>query len=150
MVFRGVIIMTLLVVSAFFGDDASADTGLEYDVPAVYQAYEECVRIRESNGRWHAVNPSGNHFGAYQMTQALAYGATFHMLDDIQTYTGYRTKAQARNYAEMLRAMPVNKWPAWAQTSAFVQTLDGHTTERNWAGMDHWRGGRWFCGKDGR
>lgn len=122
----------------------------KYEVPARYEAYEVCVRERESNGRWDAVNPTGKYLGAYQMTQALGEGATWHMLEDIIEYSKAKNKKQARVRAEILRATPVNEWPAWAQTSAFVQTLDGHDQEEAWSGASHWAGGRWYCGKEGK
>jgi len=122
----------------------------KYEVPEHYAAYEVCVRERESNGRWDAVNPTGKYLGAYQMTQALGEGATWHMLEDIVEYSKAKNKKQAKVRAEILRATPVDEWPAWAQTSAFIQTLDGHDLEVAWSGASHWAGGRWYCGKEGK
>ena len=116
-----------------------------YVVPKHYLEYERCVRVRESNGRWNAISPSRTYRGAYQFSPALARGATWHMHGDIIKYTSAKTRSEARDIAAQLRATPMNDWPAWAQTSAFVQTLDGHHAETPWAGKAHWKGGRWTC-----
>lgn len=126
-------------------NERAAGVPSRYDVPTRYVIYERCVRERESNGRWDAVNPTGKYRGAYQFDHALASGATWHMLEDIIEYSKARTKKQARVIARKLRNTPMNKWPAWAQTSAFVQTLDGHDAEQPWSGKSHWAGGRWTC-----
>jgi hypothetical protein len=117
----------------------------KYSIPKHYLEYEKCVRIRESNGRWDAISPSRTYRGAYQISPALARGATWHMHDDIIKYTTASTHQQARHIARLLRSKPINKWPAWAQTSAFIQTLDGHHKETPWSGKKHWKGGRWSC-----
>lgn len=126
-------------------NEQAAGVASRYDVPARYVTYEYCVRMRESNGRWNAVNPTGKYRGAYQFSPELARGATFHMLEDIIKYSTADSRTEARAIASKLRSMPMNKWPAWAQTSAFVQTLDGHDAEQPWSGKFHWNGGRWSC-----
>lgn len=144
--FATVALATAAAQPAHAGNETAAGIPSRYDIPARYVIYEKCVRIRESNGRWDAINRSNNkYFGAYQMSDALADGATYHMLEDIIEYSKAKNRQQAREIARKLRETPVYEWPAWAQTSAFVQTLDGHDAEQPWAGKKHWAGGRWSC-----
>ena len=144
-IFATVSLAGAIMPAAHAANEQAAGVPSRYDIPTRYVIYERCVRERESNGRWDAVNPTGKYLGAYQFNQDLANGATYHMLEDIIEYSKAKNKKQARVIARKLRRTPMNEWPAWAQTSAFVQTLDGHDAEQPWSGKFHWAGGRWTC-----
>lgn len=138
----------ILIASVFFGGDAEATQQQKYyPLPERYVDYEQCVRMRESQGQWDVTSPSGTYLGAYQMSQAIANGATWWMLrfGDLATYLGTQDKAKQRIFAQKLRATPVNEWDPWLQTAAFRRTLDGHGAQEPWAGASHWAGGRWIC-----
>lgn len=107
-----------------------------YQPPTSQVSYGLCVAERESNGRPDAVNRNG-HYGKYQFTAALARGATWHILDWLETW-----HPKPRNYARWLRSVPMNKWPENVQDAAFFETLNH---EGLWSGKSHWAGGRWTC-----
>jgi hypothetical protein len=142
----------ILGASVFMGTPAEAShekpaKASTYPLPKYYQAYEECVRIRESNGHWRSRNPSRKYLGAYQMHQELANGATYWMVKrgDIARYLGTGDLKEQREFAEMLRFSSVHTWDPWLQTAAFRRTLDGHAKNKPWSGKFHWAGGRWSC-----
>ncbi len=78
----------------------------DYDVPSVYEKYEQCISHRESRGKPTAVNPTGKYRGLYQMDHALASGATHWIMGWLSTW-----HPKPKAYAAWLRATPVNKWP---------------------------------------
>ena len=144
----------ILAASVFMGTPAEAShkepaKASTYPLPKYYQAYEECVRLRESNGHWTARNPSRRYLGAYQMTQELANGATYWMFKrgDIARYLGTASVKEQRQFARELRGTSVHKWDPYLQTAAFRRTLDGHVKDQPWSGISHWYGGRWHCGR---
>ena len=99
-----------------------------------------CIVKRESEGRYDVRGGGGNrYFGAYQMNDELADGATWMMLDEHKDILG---ADEARALMEELRATPVTKWPRYWQDAAFY-------TIYNWegpaSGAAHWAGGRWSC-----
>lgn len=110
-----------------------AHSAPDYDVPRVYEKYEQCVSHRESRHTPTAVNPTGKYRGLYQMDHALASGATHWIMGWLSTW-----HPKPKAYAAWLRATPVNKWPASVQTAAFVVTLSGHGARDKWSGADHW------------
>lgn len=112
----------------------------KYEVPPVYEAYERCVAVRESNDRPTAVNPSGKYRGMYQFDDELADGSTYHIIDWLGTW-----HSKPKQYAQALRDTPMDKWPRQVQTTAFVVTLDGHDKHVRWAGKSHFFNGRWSC-----
>lgn len=112
----------------------------EYPVPAVYQEYEECVAVRESNRRPDAINPTGKYRGMYQFDEALADGSTYHIIGWLSSW-----HSKPKQYAAALRDTPMNKWPAEVQTAAFISVLDGHGQKVRWSGKKHFAGGRWTC-----
>lgn len=117
------------------------DLGIpDYQVPKVYESYERCVALRESNDQPWAVNPSGKYRGLYQFDDELADGSTYHIVDWIATWHEH-----PRKYAKKLRATPMNEWPREVQTAAFIAVLDGHDKGERWAGVSHFAGGRWSC-----
>jgi hypothetical protein len=98
----------------------------------------QCVAKRESEGFYDVVSHDG-YFGAYQMSPALAKGATWMMLKEHKTLLG---EDVAKRVLAKLRRTPVNEWPRYWQDAAF-------STVYNWkhtgSGAKHWRGGRWHC-----
>lgn len=147
-----VVLPLILGASVFMGSPAEAShekpaKASTYPLPAKYVTYEECVRIRESNGHWRSRNPSRKYLGAYQMTQELANGATYWMVKrgDIARYLGTGNLKKQREFAELLRFSSVHTWDPWLQTAAFRRTLDGHAKNQAWSGKFHWAGGRWSC-----
>ena len=105
--------------------------------------------MRESNSHWDARSGGRKHLGAYQMTQALANGATYWMLKrgDLARYLGTGNRSKQRILARQLRSTSVHEWEPWLQTAAFVRTMDGHEKNQPWSGLHHWNGGRWSCGR---
>ncbi len=100
----------------------------------------KCIVKRESEGRYDVRGGGGNrYFGAYQMNDALADGATWMMLDEHKRILGSQS---ARSLMAELRATPVTQWPRYWQDAAFY-------TIYNWeapgSGAAHWAGGRWSC-----
>lgn len=97
-----------------------------------------CIVKRESNGHYFSISRSG-YRGAYQMSSALARGATWMMLPEHRALLGAE---QANDVLASLRQTPANKWPRYWQDAAF-------STIHNWrgagSGAKHWRGGRWHC-----
>lgn len=99
-----------------------------------------CIVKRESEGRYDVQGGGGNrYFGAYQMNDQLADGATWMMLDEHKRVLGAE---QARSLMAELRATPVTEWPRYWQDAAFytIYNWDGHGS-----GAAHWAGGRWSC-----
>ena len=149
-----IVLPIILVASVFLGNDAHAhhgDTSVPstYPVPSRYVQAEECIRMRESNSHWDSRSGGRKHLGAYQMTQALANGATHWMLKrgDFARYLPGSTLKEQRAEAKRLRATSVHEWEPWLQTAAFVRTMDGHEKNVPWSGLHHWNGGRWSCGR---
>lgn len=111
----------------------------EYFTPKT-EPLRACIVKRESEGRYDVRGGGGNrYFGAYQMNDDLADGATWMMLDEHKDILGAQ---QARSLMEELREMPVTKWPRYWQDAAFYTIF-------NWegpgSGAAHWAGGRWSC-----
>ena len=115
----------------------------EFRRPRDQRAYTDCVAERESEGSPRAVNPTGKYRGKYQFSPELARGATWHIMPWLRTW-----HPEPRKYAERLRATPMDRWHEHVQDAAFILTLNHNGVK--WSGMDHWSGGRWSCGKNGR
>lgn len=98
----------------------------------------ECIVRRESNGHYFSISRSG-YRGAYQMSDALARGATWMMLDEHRTLLGDQA---ARELMARLRQVPANRWPRYWQDAAFSTV---HNWEYAGSGASHWYGGRWHC-----
>lgn len=99
-----------------------------------------CIVKRESEGRYDVRGGAGDrYFGAYQMNDDLADGATWMMLEEHKRILGAEP---ARELMEQLRGTPVTQWPRYWQDAAFY-------TIYNWegpaSGAAHWAGGRWSC-----
>lgn len=98
-----------------------------------------CIVKRESEGEYDVVNPGGNYFGAYQVSRALARGATFMMLPEHKKLMG---TAKAKEVLSKLRSKPMNAWPRYWQDAAFHTVINWEGTL---SGAAHWAGGRWHC-----
>lgn len=99
-----------------------------------------CIVKRESEGQYDVRGGAGDrYFGAYQMNDDLADGATWMMLDEHRSILGAEA---ARELMAELRRTPVTQWPRYWQDAAFY-------TIYNWegpgSGAAHWAGGRWTC-----
>ena len=102
------------------------------------EGIRKCIVRRESSGHYTSVSHNG-YRGAYQMSGALARGATWMMLKEHSALLGssIAAKAMAR-----LRATPISKWTRYWQDAAFSTVFNWKGTK---SGAKHWRGGRWHC-----
>ena len=98
----------------------------------------QCVAKRESEGHYDVVSHDG-YLGAYQMSSALARGATWMMLKEHKVLLG---EDVAKRVLAKLRETPVNRWPRYWQDAAFSTV---YNWEHTGSGAKHWRGGRWHC-----
>ena len=81
------------------------------------ESIRRCIVKRESEGQYDVRGGGGNrYFGAYQMSDALADGATHMMLKEHKKILGEKT---ARSLMKQLRQMPPNAWPRYWQDAAF-------------------------------
>ncbi len=105
---------------------------------ASIETKRRCIAERESEGQYDVVSRNG-YYGAYQMSPALARGATWMMSREHRVILG--DQAAVRVLAK-LRDTPLSEWPRYWQDAAF-------STIYNWrgtgSGAAHWRGGRWHC-----
>ena len=100
----------------------------------------QCIVKRESEGQYDVRGGGGNnYYGAYQMSDALADGATHMMLKEHKRILGVD---EAKKLMKELRETPVNQWPRYWQDAAF-STI--HNWEHPGSGASHWAGGRWHC-----
>ena len=104
------------------------------------ESIRRCIVKRESEGQYDVRGGGGDrYFGAYQISDALADGATHMMLKEHKKILGKET---ARSLMKQLRAMPPNARPRYWQDAAF-------STVYNWespgSGARHWAGGRRHC-----
>lgn len=111
-------------------------------LPSLYQGrwfkpgnedVRRCIIMRESNGNYRATN--GTYHGAYQMSAALARGATWMMQKEVRKEMGEEGVAILR----ALRETTPNTWNRYWQDRAFW------TIWRDGAGAGHWRGGAHGC-----
>ena len=99
-----------------------------------------CIVKRESEGRYDVRGGAGDrYFGAYQMNDDLADGATWMMLEEHKRILGAEP---ARELMEELRRTPVTQWPRYWQDAAFYTI---YNWEGSGSGAAHWAGGRWSC-----
>lgn len=109
-----------------------------------YRAQQEdvrqCIVKRESEGHYAVRGGGGNrYFGAYQMSDDLADGATWMMLAEHAPLLGADV---AKELMANLRELPANEWPRYWQDAAF-STI--YNWEKPGSGAKHWGGGRWRC-----
>lgn len=122
--------------------DRQAANMLGY-LPSLYQGrwympgkedVRRCIMDRESNFNYRA--NGGAYFGAYQMSAALARGATYMMQSEVSKEMG----AEGVAMVKALRQTTPNNWNRYWQDRAFWTI---------WAkgdGAGHWRGGGINCG----
>jgi hypothetical protein len=103
------------------------------------EAKRLCIVRRESEGHYDVVNPTGSYRGAYQVSAALARGATWMMLPEHRKLMG---DAAAKRVLASLRGKPMNTWPRYWQDAAF-HTIINYSSSLS--GAKHWAGGRWHC-----
>ena len=122
------------------GDRLAAD--LMGFMPSLYQGkwfmpgregVRRCIVLRESHANYRATN--GTYHGAYQMSSALAVGATWMMQKEVKKEMGDEGVRMLR----ALRGMTPNNWNRYWQDRAFW------TIWRNGAGSQHWSGGAHSC-----
>jgi len=100
----------------------------------------KCIVKRESEGHYEVRGGGGNkYFGAYQMSQELAQGATWMMLDEHKKLLG---TSDAKKILTELRKTPPNQWSRYYQDAAFSTIYNWESTG---SGASHWSGGRWRC-----
>lgn len=97
-----------------------------------------CIVRRESSGHYTSVSRSG-YRGAYQMSSALARGATWMMQPEFTRVMGATAAERAM---QRLRATPAHRWTRYWQDAAF-------STIYNWehvkSGARHWNATRHRC-----
>ena len=122
------------------GDRQAAD--LLGFLPSLYQgkwfvpANEDerrCIMLRESHANYRA--SSGTYHGAYQMSSALAIGATWMMQREVRREMGDEGVA----VVEALRKTTPNNWNRYWQDRAFW------TIWHAGSGAGHWNGGSHNC-----
>lgn len=133
---------------AHFTTESSQTRDLKGYEPSLYRGKyyrasveqrRKCIVIRESEGRYTAINPTRKYRGAYQVSPELARGVTWMMLKEHKDLLG---EERAKRILERLRHSPMNTWPRYWQDAAF-STI--HNWERTGTGAAHWAGGRWHC-----
>lgn len=111
-------------------------------LPSLYQGkwfvsgredVRRCIMLRESHANYRATN--GTYHGAYQMSAALAVGATWMMQKEVRKEMG----DEGVKIVEALRRTTPNNWNRYWQDRAFW------TIWRDGAGAGHWRGGAHSC-----
>lgn len=98
-----------------------------------------CIVRRESEGHYDVVSSGGTYRGAYQVSAALARGATWMMLKEHKRLMG---ASNAKRTLAKLRSTPMNRWPRYWQDAAFHTIISWDGTL---SGANHWAGGRWRC-----
>lgn len=100
---------------------------------AKLERVRQCIVRRESSGHYFSVSHSGTYRGAYQMSPALARGATWMMFPEFKSVLGEKAAEVAML---RLRTTPMHKWTRFWQDAAF-------STVYNWehanSGASHWR-----------
>ena len=98
-----------------------------------HESVRRCIMMRESNANYRAT--SGTYHGAYQMSAALARGATWMMQKEVRREMG----EEGVKIVQALRSTTPNTWNRYWQDRAFW------TIWRDGAGSGHWRGGAHSC-----
>lgn len=111
----------------------------EYDGKSLYRGAHyrksdednrQCIRDRESNDHYHAVNRTGKYRGAYQMSPELAVGAGWMIQKDLRA--NGMSKSTAKQIGRSLRSTKVNKWHPFWQDYAFWIVWDGGQGKSHW------------------
>ena len=107
---------------------------------ASVERVRQCIVRRESSGVYTVRGGGGDrYYGAYQMNDELADGATWMMLREAKQLLG---EDAARELMQRLRAKPVTTWSRYWQDAAFFTI---YNWEHTGSGRAHWAGGRWRC-----
>lgn len=107
---------------------------------ASIEEVRRCIVRRESSGVYTVRGGGGDrYYGAYQMNDRLANGATWMMLPEAKRLLG---EPAARALMASLRAKPVTAWSRYWQDAAFFTI---YNWEHTGSGRAHWSGGRWRC-----
>ena len=135
-----VVTVTERTVSSAWYMPATVQTGQkEYEGESLYrgghyrksdEGTRKCIRDRESNNHYHAVNRSGTYRGAYQMSPELAVGAGWMIQRDLIAVGA--PKGEARAVGESLRTTSVNKWHPFWQDYAFWIVWDKGRGKHHW------------------
>ena len=104
------------------------------------EAVRRCIIDRESNFDYEAVSRGGLYRGAYQMSRALAIGATWMMQKEVRKEMGDEFVAILKH----LRQIPTHKWNRYWQDRAFW------TVWRKGDGRRHWGSGARNCVRKAR
>ena len=134
------VMLKLTLTSSQTRDMRGVETSLyrgRYFKTAV-ETKRRCIAKRESEGHYDVVSHNG-YYGAYQMSPALARGATWMMLPEHKRILG---EAVATRVLTNLRHTPLSKWTRYWQDAAFSTIFNW---ERTGSGASHWSGGRWHC-----
>jgi len=111
-------------------------------MPSLYQGkwfmpgredVRRCIVLRESHANYRA--SSGTYHGAYQMSSALAVGATWMMQKEVRREMG----EEGVTIVQALRKITPDNWNRYWQDRAFW------TIWRNGEGAGHWGGGSRGC-----
>lgn len=111
-------------------------------LPSLYQGkwyvqdredVRRCIVLRESHANYRASN--GTYHGAYQMSSALAVGATWMMQKEVRKEMG----DEGVDILQALRKITPDKWNRYWQDRAFW------TIWRDGEGSGHWSGGAHGC-----
>lgn len=124
------------------GPAASVYTGKFYNEKA--ENFRQCIVQRESNNHYSVTGGGnldgkggGDYQGAYQLSPALAEGATWMMAKESKEVgDGLYDEVRA------LQKVPANEWPRYWQDRAFWTILNW---DGDYSGAKHWAGGRWTC-----
>lgn len=95
-----------------------------------HESHRRCIRDRESNDHYGAVNGTGTYRGAYQMSPALGVGAGWMIQKDLKR-EGVSHR-QAKRIGERLRSTPVNQWAPYWQDYAFWIVWDKGEGRSHW------------------
>ena len=89
-----------------------------------------CIRVRESNNSYHAINRTGKYRGAYQMSPELTVGAGWMIQKDL--ISNGMSKRLAKEVGQSLRDNPANKWHPFWQDYAFWLVWDHGNGKKHW------------------
>jgi len=90
-----------------------------------------CIAKRESHGNYTSGSTHSPYQGAYQMSRALARGATWMMQPAVKRQFG----AEGLKILSSLRRTPVVKWNRYWQDRAFFAIWRGGKGRAHWGGL---------------
>lgn len=135
-----VVTVTERTISSAWFMPATVQTGQkEYAGESLYrgehyrksdEGKRKCIRDRESNNHYHAINRTGKYRGAYQMSPELAVGAGWMIQKDL--ISNGMSKRLAKDVGQSLRDNPANKWHPFWQDYAFWLVWDHGNGKKHW------------------